>query len=290
MRWKYFSKKAISMALIFCLILLFNSEVFSAAAGKKKRTGEAGLDRAATEETQVNYLEKSGMEVKIRPRRFPWFPVVVLLAAGAAAVYFLLIKNIAKEEGFRDDFSGTASPLWRPRSPSFWEVVADTYQCRDLNINHSETNYVDRTFSANNLTIETRLQQSMGDIGQYQGVFFVTATTMTAVSGFEFRIFTNMLGQGAFSIVRYESSNLTSLSPASTAVAAYTVSTAIGGDRSWNTVRIIRAGSTYSFYCNGVLLHSFSDGSLDPAVAGLRLWSDADPHILNCDFFNVEIN
>ncbi len=290
MRWIYLSKKTISMALIFCLILLFNSEVFSAAAGKEKRPGEPGWSQTASEEAGANYLEKSGMEVKIKPRRFPWFPVVVLLAAGAAAVYFLLIKNIEKEEGFRDDFSGTASPLWRPRSPSMWTVASDTYRCLDSVYSFSEYNYVDRTFSSNNLTIEARLQQSMGDIGQYQGIFFVTGTTMTAVSGFEFRIFTNMLSQGAFSIARYENSNLTSLSPAATAMAAYTVNAAIGGDRSWNTVRIVRAGNNYSFYCNGALLHSFSDGSLDPAVAGLRLWSDADPHILNCDFFSVVID
>ena len=170
-----------------------------------------------------------------------------------------------------------------------WTVAGDTYRCFDSAYNFSEYNYVDRTFNSDDLIIEARLRQTMGDIGQYQGVFFVTGMTMTSVSGFEFRIFTNMLSQGAFSIARYNNANLTSINPASTAVAAYTHNAAIGGDQSWNTVRIVRAGNTYSFYCNGVLLHSFSDASLDPAVAGLRLWSDADPHRLECDFFSVEI-
>ena len=103
------------------------------------------------------------------------------------------------EEGFRDDFTGSASPLWRPRSPSLWTVAGDMYSVLQFRLQFFRYNYVDRTFNSDDLAIEARLRQTTGDIGQYQGVFFVTGMTMTSVSGFEFRIYTNMLSQGAFS-------------------------------------------------------------------------------------------
>ncbi len=34
----------------------------------------------------------------------------------------------------------------------------------------------------------------------------------------------------------------------------------------WNTMKIVRAGSNYSFYLNGYLIYSFSDSSFDPGV------------------------
>ena len=278
------------MVLLLCLLLFFNSQISSASGNKGKERGGGNDSEVQNDHPGTGYVEESASRTEVKVKRFPWLPVILALAAGAVVAYVLLNKkDTTKEEGFRDDFTGTASPLWRPRSPSLWSVVSDVYSCFSSSFNFSEYNYVDRTFNSDDLVIEARLRQPMGDIGQYEGVFFVTGTTMTAVSGFEFRIYTNMLSQGAFSIVRYDNSNLTSISPASTSVAAYTDNAAIGGDQSWNTVRIVRAGSTYSFYCNGVLLHSFSDASMDPAVAGLRLWSDADPHRLQCDFFSVEI-
>ena len=285
-----FSQKMIGLALLLCLMVFFNAEIVRASGITGKSQRDRGYSAAASDHAGTGFVEERGAKNEAKTKRFPWLPVILALVAGAVVAYVLLNnKDTTEEDGFRDDFSGSASPLWRPRSPSLWSVVSDIYSCFSSSYNFSEYNYVDRIFNSNDLVIEARLRQPTGDIGQSEGVFFVTGTTMTAVSGFEFRISTNMLSQGAFSIVRYDNSNLSSISPASTSVAAYTSNAAIGGDQSWNTLRIVRAGSAYSFYCNGVLLHSFSDASIDPAVAGLRLWSDADPHRLDCDFFSVEI-
>ena len=57
----------------------------------------------------------------------------------------------------------------------------------------------------------------------------------------------------------------------------------------WNTMKIVRGGSNYSFYLNGYLIYSFSDSSFDPRVCVLPFYSGNVQTELHYDYAKLDI-
>jgi len=207
--------------------------------------------------------------------------------AAPAALYFLVLKK--DSEKIHDDFDSAADHLWLPRTPSAW-TVAGGYYILEHAISTSNTqwwqwNLYNRSWTKPNYTITTRMRINAST--GYFGVLLVNNSSMDAVGGYQFMF----NGDGSYFIRKVDGWNYSnSTATGFTYIKNWTVSPAITvGANSWNTYKIVKAGSDYKLYANDTLVFSFNDATYDPRLVAVTGHTQLAIH-LEIDSFYVDVN
>ena len=168
-------------------------------------------------------------------------------------------------EGFDDQFTSSASTLWKPWHPAAWSVSGGYYKCSAMAPDFSfEHNVLDYRFQQNQFIAETKLRRTAGLSEPFViGIALVTSTNMTNTSGYFFYL--NLDPPAQYSVYKYTNKNFETPMPVpESTIKAWTSSTYINYmSNYWNTLRVTRSGSDYTLAINGYTIFIFSDSSHD---------------------------
>lgn len=175
--------------------------------------------------------------------------------------------SVSATEGIEEQFTSSASSLWRPLNSGFWSVGGGYYKCNSTTVLGWESNIYDYRFSSNQFVYETKMRRTNGweAVGQAAGLL---TSTSSSSNGYLF-VFS---ATGSFWILKLNNYNFLSGSGTYDWIKTSATSAAIHtGINQWNTIRITRSGSNYTLAINGDNVYTFSDTSHDVryvAVAG----------------------
>jgi len=166
--------------------------------------------------------------------------------------------NATMVAGIKEDFNIPASSCWSPYYSVSWSTSGGSYKYKGAAPKWSPNVYL-RSFSGD-YTVTVKINRKSSQT-YANAIFLGTGTNMTNVSGYSFIYYSN----GSYGIGRYGSFNFITNLGTFAWIKTITVSSAIqSGPNKWNTLKIIKAGSNYTFYINNVMLHSFSDATYVP--------------------------
>jgi hypothetical protein len=161
--------------------------------------------------------------------------------------------------GIFDDF--LISPTcWVPRANGNWTVASGLYQCKAKVTNWNYSNY-NSPATTSTYTVEVKMARVGGSRFNSTSIVLGNSTDMTRQSGYLF----NYTTDGWYSLWRWNNRNLETGGGTEDSIKDWNkASSIIQNLGSWNIIKIVRSGSAYSFYINGVHVFSFSDSHYDP--------------------------
>lgn len=190
-------------------------------------------------------------------------------------------------EGLYEDFSTTASPSWSTNHAANWSVVSGTYRCSATPVGEDwEYTLFNHAWSSANYTVTVRLKRSLnnGALGVHLG----TTTNMGSACGYYF----GSINLSSYAICRmngYGYSPYHFFTGALTNIKLWENNSAINAGEQWNVYKIVRAGSSYSFYINDTALYSFSDSTYDPRYIAI-VFAPVSPHTqLEVDYVTLNL-
>jgi hypothetical protein len=201
--------------------------------------------------------------------------------------------NVSAVEGIDEQFDGSASANWRPKTPSAWTVGGGyyvTYRLATGTLFYIEYNVYDRALSKSDYVVQVKLRRAEGWDGGSDCVMLLTESApVTAARGYMFQC----IPIGEFAITLLKGMNLYTddFSNPDAAVKIYLADTSavVKGLNSWNVLRIIRNGSNYVFFINDQQVYSFTDSTYDPRYIALCSLNSSDRN-LRVDYDSVVAN
>lgn len=167
-------------------------------------------------------------------------------------------------QGIMDNFI-TPSPCWAPYSASAWTVAGGNYKAVSHNKNWDYSYYA-TVFGSSTYTIEVKMKRVKGQKYSSNSIMLTTSTNMSAINGYLF----NYTCLGSYSIWKEINTEWITYEGDETAIQYWTGNSHIYGLlNAWNTLKVVRSGSNYSYYINGYLMRSFTDSTFDPRVVVL---------------------
>lgn len=192
--------------------------------------------------------------------------------------------------GLREYFSSGAmdSILWKWRSHSSgnWSVTGGNYVCNAALAywNYSIYNY---NWASDKYTVQVRMNRSAGSTSSSNSVVLMTGNSASAVSGYLF----NYTASGSVSIWKQNAVNYGGTGGSESAIKPWTSSSAVeAGLGDYNTLKIIRNGSNYTYYLNNQLIMSFTDTTYAPRYIMIACYNFNNTTQLNVDYARVDID
>jgi hypothetical protein len=189
--------------------------------------------------------------------------------------------NPTMAEGIHEDFVVPASSCWKPATASYWTTSGGVYKLI-RKLNNWDSNYYNHSFSGN-YTLTAKMRRVKGGKGYSIGLLLATTTNAAAVTGYVFQY----TSRGSWSIWVAKSVNLKTDHGGWNWIKSWKDSGAIkkgvGGDN-WNTLKIVRSGSNYSFYINNVHLFSFTNATFNPQYDFLISAAGTEDVIVEYDY------
>ncbi len=164
--------------------------------------------------------------------------------------------------GFNEQFKGAATN-WLQDSGA-WRVAYSEYYYTAGTAGYSSASTYNQTYS--NLDYSAKLWRYGSDSNSNRLV--VRASGSVGSDGhFSNEYVFQYDRAGSFSVYKY-------VSGVSTALQAWTSSSAINQGNAWNTLRVVAVGSSFYYYINGTLVWSGSDASLASGRVGVGMYLD----------------
>jgi hypothetical protein len=159
--------------------------------------------------------------------------------------------------GIGEDFGIPASSCWQPYYPSNWSTIGGHYRFKGSPAGGSPNVYLYSFGGDYRVTAEMNRMQG----GAYaNAVFLGTSSSQTSAYGYYFAYYSD----GHYGIWRFHPYNFVTASGTYTQI-QYGLSGAIlAGLNQWNTLKIVKVGSNYTYYINNTLVHSFNDATYSP--------------------------
>jgi len=188
--------------------------------------------------------------------------------------------NATLKAGMLDNFSA-ASSCWLPFH-SVWSVSGGYYKGTAATGFGGST--YNAPFSQTGSTVTAKLNLYHGSYasgGSFAGIFLSTGTDMTNAQGYMFVYYQHRMAI----VYRFDGYNFTTgagsyveLSPTS----VWFQQIKPGGFNTWNEVKVVRSGSSYGFYANGVVMITITDSTYNPLYTSVvcasqqntQLWVD----------------
>lgn len=187
-------------------------------------------------------------------------------------------------QGILDNFLVPAT-CWVPYIASDWTVAGGLYKA-STKVANWQYSYYNTVFSSSTYTVEVKMKRVAGSTTSSNSIILCTGTSMNSVNGYLFNYTTG----GYYSIWKYTGKNLQTGSGASDSIKIWSYHARVNkGLGTWNTMKIVRAGSNYSYYLNGYLIYSFSNSSFDPRVCVLPFYSGNVQTELHYDYAKLDI-
>lgn len=189
--------------------------------------------------------------------------------------------NATMAEGIHEDFVVPAASCWTPASASFWTTSGGVYKLT-RRLDNWDSNYYNHSFSGN-YTLTAKMRRVKGGRSYSIGLLLATTTNTAAITGYIFQYSSG----GSWSTWMPKSFNLKTQHGGWSWINFWKNSGAIkkgiGGDN-WNTLKVVRSGSNYSFYINNVHLSSFTSATFDPHYDFLISAAQTEDVIVEYDY------
>jgi hypothetical protein len=180
--------------------------------------------------------------------------------------------------GIHEDFNAPAASCWTPSTASYWKVSSGVYRYSNK-LKNWDYSYYNYAFGSN-YTVTVKIRRVQGSIDNSIGIFLASTTNMTSNSGFIFQY-----ANGWWSIWMPKTFAPRTNGGSWAWIHGWERQSVISkGFNAWNTLKIVKAGSNYSFYINNTHLTSFSNATYDPRYVSLIFAGNNDDTILEYDY------
>ncbi|TFG77838.1 MAG: PEGA domain-containing protein [Chrysiogenales bacterium] len=189
-------------------------------------------------------------------------------------------------QGLREEFTAPAASCWAPRVPGNWTTSAGVYKMK--------TNVSERDFSCYgfafpvNFTLEVKLKLVKGNTSHAIAVTLADTSNMTAFSGYAFQFIPS---SKTYSVWKYQNKNyISGTSTSNAAIKSWTSNSHVHGLNQWNTMKIVRAGSSYSLYFDNTLVFSFSDSTYNARYVCLNAYINSALTEMQYDYVHLDVS
>jgi uncharacterized Zn-binding protein involved in type VI secretion len=190
--------------------------------------------------------------------------------------------NATLDVGIKEDFTIPASSCWHPYYSAGWSTGSGNYKYNGTAPQWS-MNYYSHSFSGD-YTVTVKMNQTIGATSLSKGIFLGTGTSMTSNSGYLFYVTTS----GIYRVYRLNSWNFVTNCCSYNLLINSTSSAITQGLNKWNTLKVIKAGTNYTFKANDVLLYSFSDATYTPGYCVLAYYCGNITSTILCDYVYLD--
>jgi hypothetical protein len=198
--------------------------------------------------------------------------------------------NRTLTKGLREYFSTDAASSilwkWNPYSSGNWSVTGGKYQAY-ADVSSWNYSIYNLNWASTKYTVTVRMARAVGSTSSSNSVVLASTSSSTYVTGYLFNYTTG----GWISAWRNNGRNLqTGAGSSSTAKKSWTNSSAVNtGLGTYNTLKIVRNGSNYTYYLNNMVVASFSDSTYDPKYIIILGYCGGTMTQLNFDYAFVDI-
>ena len=201
-----------------------------------------------------------------------------------AEMGMLKTVSAALVPGIFESFSIPASSCWQPHTASEWTVSGGTYRF-DSAVHVFNYNRFGQAFNQSNFTAEVKLKRVLGKIVADNAV--VLLERMDGDKGFGYW-FAYQADGSDFWIVRFDGWDMYKSSGKFKVLGNGRPTSAVRGLNQWNTLKIERAGSNYSFYINGSKVKTISDSTYNPRYLALGAILDRHKTQMQYDYVRLD--
>lgn len=198
--------------------------------------------------------------------------------------------NKTLEKGLNEYFNSGATSsilwLWQPRALGGWGVAGGTYT-GTADLSGWNYSFYNLNWASTKYTVTVRMNRSVGSIYNSNSVLLAQGGDDTNINGYLF----NYTADGWFSIWKYNNSNWFTGSTTATPMKGWTPTSKVNdGLAQYNELKIVRNGSTYTYYINGQFLDSFTDTLHNPTYVFIGGYCGGQNTQLNFDYVLVSID
>jgi hypothetical protein len=182
--------------------------------------------------------------------------------------------------GIHEDFNVPAASCWTPSTASYWSTSGGVYIYTNT-LKNWDYSYYDHAFSGD-YTVTAKMRRVHGSIDNSIGLFLASSNNMSSNSGY---IFQYTAGGGWWSIWMPKTFEPRTDNGTWAWIRGWQKGGPIAkGFGAWNTLKVVKAGSNYSFYINDTHLYSFSNATYDPHYVTLLIAGNNDNTTMEYDF------
>jgi hypothetical protein len=199
--------------------------------------------------------------------------------------------NVAAVEGIDEQFEGSASPYWRPKTPSAWTVGGGyyvTYRLAKNSLIYFEYNVYDLALTKSTYVVQVKLRRAEGREIAGDGVMLLTESApVTAAKGYMFLC--SPSGKDSISLLKGFNLYTDDISNPNASEKIHSADTPaiVKGLNVWNILRIERNGSNYVFFINDQQVYAFTDSTFDPRYIGVCSINSEDGGNMRVDYDSV---
>lgn len=169
--------------------------------------------------------------------------------------------------GIFESFSVPAASCWEPHTASEWTVSGGVYRFVSA-ADMFNYNLYKSSFNQSNLTAEVKMKRVIGDSRADNAVVLIDRMEGSKAFGYWFSYLAN---GNAWYIVRFDGYDMYRGGGSFKLLGTGKPTSLVRYLDQWNTLKIVRAGSAYSYYINGTLTAAVTDGEYNPHYLALGI-------------------
>jgi hypothetical protein len=191
--------------------------------------------------------------------------------------------------GFKEDFSDNTANFWLPNEASTWKAAGGYYTCTKHGgwLGMSIYNFA---YSATSYTVESKMRYSEWIGGKNEAPIFImlgVTNNYSDSSGYLMGSFMN----GQIAVYKLNHYNLRNPHGGPPTLLHHGTCSAIEkGVNKWNTVKIVRKGTSYKFYINNTQAYSFSDSTYNPKYIMIGFGAAKVKTVCDFDYVHMTVN
>jgi len=221
-----------------------------------------------------NYPGSTSKQVLVRMCGYQDYSKTQTVALGQTATI-----DAALVTGIKEDFNVPASSCWVPNIAANWSTSNGAYKF-SARVKNWTGSYYDNTFNGN-YTVTVKMRRVKGSRFSASAIYIGDSNNLAATSGYVFQYTAN----GSFGIWMAKNYNIFSGTGGWAWIRYWAGSAAIGkGLGIWNTLKVVKAGSNYTFYINNTMVYSFSNSTYNPKYAALAFYGSNEDTIMEYDY------
>lgn len=182
-----------------------------------------------------------------------------------AEMGMLKTVSAALVPGIYESFSVPAASCWQPHSASEWTVSGGAYRFVSA-VDQFNYSLYKSAFNQSNLNAEVKMKRVIGNPRDDDAVVLIERMEGSKAFGYWFSYQAN--GSDWF-IVRFDGWDMYYGNGKFKVLGNGNPTTLVSGLNQWNTIKIVRASSNYSFYINGTKVKTVSDSTYNPHYLAL---------------------
>jgi hypothetical protein len=191
--------------------------------------------------------------------------------------------------GFKEDFADNVANFWLPDNSATW-TAASGYLTGSITGGRVSVNLYNFSYSGTSYTIESKMRwREFNGSGGSSPIFIMLGTSNS---------FTNNSGyamgyglDGTVGIYRIDGYNFITPPPGSPTTLWSASSTAVNlGLNNWNTLKIVRSGTSYSLYINNTLLRTMTLSDYNPTYIMIGFGCASIKTTCDFDYMYMTVN